>query len=144
MNKFVEWLNSEEFFPKKEKKEKKPINSKTVRHVGVMLACGALAAFGFYKLYNEGVIAGRNESTNYIRNKLLRGYTWDVPAKDDKTGDRKFIITICGIVSNNEDEYVENLANYYKNRECSEEFIKKNAKIDRENYQKKLSKYMNN
>ena len=140
MSKLVEWLRSETPVVKK---EKKPVDSKKVLRAGGMLACGALAAFGCYKLYKEGVIVGRNESTNYIRNKLLHGSTWDVPAKDDKTGDRKFIVTICGIVSNNEDEYVENLANYYKNRECSEEFIEKNAKIDRENYQNRLSKYMN-
>ena len=142
MNKFVEWLNSEEFFPKKEKKEKKPIDPVPIMLTGGMLACGALAVFGSYKSYKNGFASGVKTGSDSIRDHLLRGDTWDVTAKDDKDGDKKAIVTICGIISNNEDEYVENLNNFYKNRNCSEENLEKYAKLDRENYQNKFSKYM--
>ena len=142
MNKFVEWLNSEEFFPKKEKKEKKPIDPGLIILTGGMLACGALAVYGSYKSYKSGFTSGVKTGAAELRDHLLHGDIWDVTAKDDRDS-TKSIVTICGIVSKNEDEYVDNLTNYYKNRNCSEEFIEKYKQLDRENYQKKFSKYMN-
>lgn len=133
---FMEWCRSYDFIPKK-KRDRDDFVTAAVSLAGGLAVAGIWTASA-YASYKYGI----KYENNRMRDKLLSTNTFDVLARRENLDGEPAVVTLCGLSSRSEDEYVNNIRLWYENRECSEEYMKEHEEMDRERYRQRYADFI--
>lgn len=106
---------------------------------GITAGIGIFSVFvgSCYASFKVGTMRGHQQ----IRDKLLSANTLDILANGSRDNEPA-VVTLCGLSSKSEDEYVNNVRLWYENRDCSEEYMKEHEEMDRERYRQRYADFI--